>query len=275
MSNQVVVGVDGTVSSHGAVRWGAEAAAAHGAELLLVHAVGDVGWDDALGRVASEMLERAAEDARAASPHVKVRTEVEYERPVLCLVRRSESARLLVVGTRRMTHAQRIFSGSHAYEIAAAAHCTSAVVPTVESEHDDRVLVGVDGSPDSVAAVMAAAEEAERHDEVLEVLHAWDEPAMWAAQGYVPPERTDELRQQEELVLAESVAGVAERFPGLEVTRTLVKLPPAAALLERGARARLVVVGSRGLHGVRRLLVGSTSHAVILHASRPVLVVRA
>lgn len=278
MSNEVVVGVEGTVSSEGAVRWGAEAAAARGAELLLVHALGDVEWDDALAQVARDVLDRAAGRAREVSPSVKIRTEVEADRPARCLVRRSGSARLLVVGTRRMTPAQRVFSGSRSYEIAAAASCSVAVVPAVPveaAEADNRVVVGVDGSPDSVAAVAAGAQEAERHGAVLQVVHAWEEPALLLAQGYVPPDLTARLRESEAAVLARATAGLADRFPDLEVERTLVKAQPATALLAAGSHARLVVVGSRGLHGVSRLLVGSTSHAVILHARRPVLVVRA
>lgn len=275
MSNEVVVGVEGTVSSEGAVGWAAEAAAARGAELLLVHALGDVEWDDALADAAREVLDRAAAHAREVSPSVKIRTEVEADRPARCLVRRSGSARLLVVGTRRLTPAQRVFSGSRSYEIAAAASCSVAVVPAVPVEADNRVVVGVDGSPDSVAAVAAGAQEAERHGAVLQVVHAWEEPALLLAQGYVPPDMTARLRESEAAVLAHATAGLADRFPDLEVERTLVKAQPATALLAAGSHARLVVVGSRGLHGVSRLLVGSTSHAVILHARRPVLVVRA
>ncbi|QZN86972.1 universal stress protein [Cellulomonas sp. C5510] len=275
MSNEVVVGVEGTVSSEGAVRWGADAAAARGAELLLVHALGDVPWDDALAEVARGVLDRAAERAREVSPSVKIRTEVEADRPARCLVRRSGSARLLVVGTRRLTPAQRVFSGSRSYEIAAAASCSVAVVPAVPVEADNRVVVGVDGSADSVAAVTAGAQEAERHGAVLQVVHAWEEPALLLAQGYVPPDLTARMREDEAAVLARATAGLADRFPDLEVERTLVKAQPATALLAAGSHARLVVVGSRGLHGVSRLLVGSTSHAVILHARRPVLVVRA
>lgn len=274
MSNEVVVGVDGTISSEEAVRWGAQAAVARGAELLLVHAIGDAGWDEVFQDVAATVLERAADEAHRVGPLLKVRTEVEFDRPARCLVRRSGSARLVVIGTRRGSPAQRVFSGSRAYEIAAAAHCTVAVVPALAAEYESRVVVGADGSPDSVAAVRAAAQEAQQYGAALEVVHAWEEPALVKIQGYVPPDLSAELRGAEELVLSEATAGLGEQFPDVQVERRLVKAPPATALLEAGARARLVVVGCRGLHGVARLLVGSTSHAVILHSRAPVLVVR-
>jgi nucleotide-binding universal stress UspA family protein len=275
MSDEVVVGVDGTTSSREAVRWGADAAVARGAELVLVHAIGEIGWDEVLLDVASSLLERSAEDAHRVGPLLKVRTDIELDRPARCLVRRSGSARLVVVGTRRMTPDRRVFSGSRAYEIAAAAHCSVAVVPAATGDFENRVVVGADGSVDSVAAVVAGAREAQRHGAVLEVVHAWEEPTLVQIQGHVPPELTAQLREAEELVLAEATAGLGEQFPDVEVDRRLVKTQPATALLAAAAHARLVVVGSRGLHGVSRLLVGSTSHAVILHSRRPVLVVRA
>lgn len=280
MGHEVVVGVDATLSSRGAVVWGAEAAWARRSELVLVHAVGkpapglDLMWDGMLESEIAAMLQREAARARHGRGELKVRTEIDVDTPARCLVSRSVTAGLVVVGTRRMTAAQRVFSGSSAYQVVAGAHCSVAVVPPVTGPAGNRVVVGADGSPDSVAAVRRGAEEADRLGAVLEVVHAWEDPAVVNGVTWVPPDLSELTQEEERLVLAEAVAGLGEDYPDLEVVRTLVRAQPAAALLAAASAARLVVVGSRGLRGVARMLLGSTSHALVLHSPCPVLVVR-
>lgn len=279
MSAEVVVGVQGTLSSDRAVRWAGEHAAARGAELVLVHAVGrprpgfGAVWDEAMGAGVREMLEREAERVCEQVPDLKARTEIDLETPARCLTSRSGTAEMVVVGTRRLSAMQRVFSGSLAYQVVAGSQCPVAVVPPLSRLAGDRVVVGSDGSPEGAAAVQAAAGEAQRLGAVLEVVHAWQEPtAVWAVR--VPPDLGSATRAREQRVLDASTAGLEQDYPGLEVRRHLVEMHAAAALLAEADSARLLVVGSRGLHGVARMLLGSTSHAVVLHAPCPVLVVR-
>ena len=75
-------------------------------------------------------------------------------------------------------------------------------------------------------------------------------------------------------MLAESVAGLGDRYPDLVVHQQLVQSQPAQALLDAAKGARLLVVGSRGLGGVARMLLGSVSHTLVLHPPCPVLVMR-
>lgn len=280
MSHEVVVGVDGTLSSRAAVRWGAEAAWARRADLVLVHATGrpapgvDTAWDGMLEAEITTMLDHEAAQVRHDLPELKIRTEIDIETPARCLTRRSTTALLVVVGTRRMTAAQRVFSGSLAYQVVAGSHGAVAVVPPVTGPSENRVVVGADGSPDSVTAVRVGAQEADRIGAVLEVVHAWLEPAVVSGVTWVPPDIEDLTRDEERVVLSEAAAGLGEDFPDLEIERSLVQAQPAAALLAAASAARLLIVGSRGLHGVARMLLGSTSHAVVLHSPCPVLVVR-
>lgn len=281
MRSEVVVGVAGTPSSEDAVRWGAAAADARGADLVLVHAVGlpvagyEGIWDDAAGQGVADMLAREAAVAAEGHPDLKVRTEIDMESPGLALTRRSETAALLVVGTRRTTPQHRVFSGSLAYQVVAGSQCPVGVVPPSSRVPENRVVVGADGSRDSLAAVRAAAREADRTGAVLHVVHAWKEPTVLASMGWVPPELPSSVKDEERVVLAESTAGLAEDYPDLEVERTLVEADPASALLTAAATARLLVVGSHGRGGVARMLLGSVSHAMVLHAPCPVLVARA
>ena len=82
------------------------------------------------------------------------------------------------------------------------------------------------------------------------------------------------VKDEERVVLGESTAGLAEEYPDLEVERTLAEADPSSALLAAAALARLLVVGSHGRGGVARMLLGSVSHAMVLHSPCPVLVVR-
>ncbi|WHP18168.1 universal stress protein [Cellulomonas sp. ES6] len=276
---EVVVGVAGTLSSERAVHWAGEQAAARGAELVLVHAVGrpragygEV-WEEAVRAGVREMLEREAERVCAAVPDLKARTEIDLETPARSLTERSAGAALVVVGTRRLGPTQRVFSGSLAYQVVAGAQCPVAVVPPLTRPAADRVVVGTDGSAESAAAVRAAAVEAARTGGVLDVVHAWQEASvLWAVR--VPPDLGSATHAHARAVLEAASAGLEEEHPGLEVRRRLVETDPAGALLAAADSARLLVVGSRGLHGVSRMLLGSTSHAVVLHSPCPVLVER-
>jgi nucleotide-binding universal stress UspA family protein len=281
MRGEVVVGVAGTPSSTDAVRWAAEAADGRRADLVLVHAVGlpvagyEGVWDDALDAGVASMLAQEAETAGEGHPDLKIRTEIDMEPPGLALTRRSETASLLFVGTRRTMPERRVYSGSLAYQVVAGARCPVAVVPPSMRVPENRVVVGADGSRDGLAAVRAAAQEADRTGAVLQVVHAWREPAVLASVGWVPPELPSAVKDEERVVLAESSAGLAEQYPDLEVERTLVRADPSSALLTAAATARLLVVGSHGRGGVARMLLGSVSHAMVLHAPCPVLVARA
>jgi len=280
MSHEVVVGVDGTLSSRGAIGWAADAAYARRAELVLVHATGrpapgiEAAWDAMSEAETTAMLEHEAAPVRRELPGLEVRTEIDLDTPARCLTRRSTTALLTVVGTRRMTAAQRVFSGSLAYQVVAGSRGAVAVVPPITGPSENRVVVGADGSPDSVTAVRVGAEEADRIGAVLEVVHAWTEPAVVSGVTWVPPGIGDLTREEERVVLAEATAGLGEDFPDLDIERSLVEAQPAVALLAAASPARLLIVGSRGLHGVARMLLGSTSHAVVLHSPCPVLVVR-
>lgn len=279
MIRPVVVGVEGTDSSQDALVWAARTAVSRRAPLQIVHAVGlpvvgmEQYWDDAVEQGAKYLVEKEAVRAAEAAPGVEVVTVVDQYSPGRALTQRSLDAQLVVVGTHRLTPAERVFSGSLAYQVAAGAHCPVAVVPALPTDVADRVVVGADGSEESLAAIRAAAAEADGAGLSLHVVHAWQQPAVYVDVNLLS-EYDHVFEDSARVLLGESVAGLAEDFPDLVVTQDLVQEQPATALLDAAQDARLVVVGSRGLHGVTRMLLGSVSHAVVLHAPCPVLVVR-
>jgi nucleotide-binding universal stress UspA family protein len=82
------------------------------------------------------------------------------------------------------------------------------------------------------------------------------------------------VEDEERLVLAEAVTGVAERYPEVVVHQEVVHGAASRVLVERSGDAQLVVVGDRGHGGFVGLLLGSVSQHVIHHAACPVAVIR-
>lgn len=144
----------------------------------------------------------------------------------------------------------------------------------------DRILVGVDSSPESVDALRAAAEQAQLHHATLEVVtvvepvdHRTAFPvAPRSAQG---ASESEERRRQATEELGTWLDELDIDLDHLHVEYlALVDRRPSRALVERSRSADLVVVGSRGHGGFKGLKLGSVSEQVTRHAKAPVLVVR-
>ena len=138
-----------------------------------------------------------------------------------------------------------------------------------------RIVVGVDGSAGSVAALAWAVELAAQTGAAVEALSAWELTYGWI-DGYAPDiERwCEEARREARARLDAAIAAVAGSHPSsTTVTPTVVEGPAARALLDASKDADLVVVGSRGRGGFAGLLLGSVSQQVVHHARVPVTVV--
>ncbi|WP_225321013.1 universal stress protein [Streptomyces luteolifulvus] len=137
------------------------------------------------------------------------------------------------------------------------------------------VVVGVDGSASSLAAVEAAAREARVRGAGLRVVHAFLWPAMHVPLGpspLGPPEGG--MRNMVERLVAEAVERARETAPEVDVSHAVVTGEPLTVLEAQSRAAELVVVGSRGMGGFVGLLVGSTAVHLAAHGRCPVLVVR-
>ncbi|NTW42130.1 MAG: universal stress protein, partial [Cellulomonadaceae bacterium] len=199
---------------------------------------------------------------------------VDPRTPAAALCERSRKADLVVVGSHRLSAMERVFSGSLSYQVAAGAYCPAVVVAHLPSADAVGVVVGADGSADSLEAIDLAAAEADWTGQALHVVHAWQEPTVYSAADVYPLGIGEQVRESERVILGESVAGLADKYPDLAVHPHLAHEQPATALLDIAQHARLLVVGSRGRHGVARALLGSVSHTVVLHAPCPVMVAR-
>ncbi|MEK2494957.1 universal stress protein [Kitasatospora purpeofusca] len=139
----------------------------------------------------------------------------------------------------------------------------------------DPVLVGVDGSEASLAAVDVAVREARLRGRGLRIVHAFIWPLMHVPLGPAqggPAEGG--LRHQAENVLADARARARALDPRLEITAELVTGEPLTVLAHRSRDSCLVVVGSRGLGRFGALLIGSVAVHLAAHAACPVLIVR-
>lgn len=134
------------------------------------------------------------------------------------------------------------------------------------------IVVGVDGSPPSVAALRWAAEQAELTGAAVEVITTWEFPTSYGWVPAFPPDfdpAADTARQ-----LAETVRIALGERPAVEVRTTVLEGHAALALADASKGAALLVVGSRGHGAFAGMLLGSVSEYCVAHASCPVVVVR-
>ena len=192
MSGQtpVVVGTDGSKHANTAVRWAAQHAARHEAPLMIATAAsapvaygmgGHLPQDffDALKEEGGRIVEDAAVIARAEAPNVDVETGVAVDATGPALLHLSETAQVLVVGTRGLSGIASAFMGSVSSLIARHSACPVVVARSVSEDGappaSGPVVVGIDGSENSEPALAAAMKEASLRDATLIAVHAWSD----------------------------------------------------------------------------------------------------
>lgn len=269
MSSLTGVACDLSHASTTALEWAvARARRVHGA-LELVAVLDDVLTADGAELVPADAvaaLEDVVEAVRTTHPGVRVSGRVVHGFVIPALARETAMDRLLVIGT-APRRAPRLGSGwSYGARVATVAHGPVAIVPNSRVARRSGVVVGVDGSPASWAAVLFAAEEAERTAQPLRIVHGGEDRggAEVARVRLADHERT--------------IRDVARRLRDARPTATarpelvLSSAPPARALLHGEPAPALVVIGSRGVTGWSRLLVGSVGHDVLAALDVPVVV---
>ena len=277
----VTVGVDGSVSSEQAVRWAAREARRRKAPLRVVQAVDPTapphryavpgyGPDvhEIRTRAARAHLQDAARAAAEEASGVTVEQEIVDGFPIPRLLDESRSAQLVVIGVRGLGGVAGLLLGSVAVGLAARGACPVAVVRGRTSAVEGPVVVGVDGSPVSEAALEYAFDAADARSAELVVVYAWRDLLLDRA---TPLEA---IEQQGRAELAERLAGWGGKYPDVRVRRVVVRDAPARTIVEQSSAAQLVVVGSHGRGSVGGLLLGSVSNAVLHRAECPVVVVR-
>lgn len=225
---------------------------------------------------AERVLVEAVRVARQAAPEEALTITVAAldDLALPALIALSSRARMLVVGSRGRGAIRRAVLGSVSTGLSRRAHCPVAVVRVpVGTDRDDSIgpiVVGVDGTENSLAATRMAFQEASQRKAPLIAVHAWGDTS-----GYdLPVHGWEAIHQTEDVLLGEGLAGFAEEFPDVVVERHVVCDTPVRALLDFAAGAQLLVVGSHGRGGFAGLGLGSVSTAMLHSAECPVLVVR-
>ncbi len=142
---------------------------------------------------------------------------------------------------------------------------------TVERTH--RTVVGIDGSPGSLAALDWAAGSAESTGATVVAVATWSWPRGFGQTVLIPGDY-DPAADTGALV-GEAVEGARRRHPGVEFVPMVVEGRAADVLVEASRGADLLAVGSRGHGEVAGLLLGSVSEHCATNAHSPVLVIRA
>lgn len=289
VTGSIVVGVDGSDHANRAVVWAAEQADLEGRRLVLIHAsqgsrISDSDWlelwgadRDEVDRVVAasdqSMIEGAVGLATSVRPGVDVRSLVLDADAREVLAQASLTAHLLVVGARGRSAWRSLRLGSVSASVCRQASCAVVVTGRAASQWPQHgVLAGADGTADSLPVIEFAFRQASLRGVPLTVMHCyWDIAGELTHGRSVGPQEggVEDLR----LLLSESVAGMSEKFPEVEVTLELARGLVDIALTEGTPARSLVVVGRRHPSTWSRLLYGSATTAVLERAEGNVAVV--
>jgi nucleotide-binding universal stress UspA family protein len=268
----ILAGYDGSARSGRALSWAAREAAARGESLAVCYAPQTGPASDAVGKVLAhrggeQILAKGVRLAQDAGPGVKVEALLAAGPAAAALCEHSGRADMVVVGS----HGQGggvpgTLLGSVSSQVAEYAERRVVVEHgrwrAVGQYAPGPVVVGADGSIVSQAALRFAVEEAALRAAPLMVVCALaDCPA----------------RLGNEQQVQENVEGLLDRlekeYPEVTVLRQITAGGPLNGLLAAAHDAQMVVVGARGLGGVRGMRLGSTARGVLHHSPCPVGIV--
>jgi nucleotide-binding universal stress UspA family protein len=301
----IVVGVDGSDHGQCALVWAAREAERRRRPLHIVTAYSvpifaasglDGGYatvDDSVIREGAEAIVKQAVE-KVSGYNIEVDASVENGDASGVLLEMSETAELLVFGTRGRGGFVGRLLGSVSSALPAHAKCPTVTVPLIcsdrlgETTEDKRikaeqaksghqpvenvVVVGVDGSEQARVAVLEAASQAERLGATLRVVCAV--PQYSGSLAWVPaPMDRKALFADIRVQLDAGMAWLKSHYPHLPVESELKDGSPVDVLVEASRHVELIVVGTRGRGGFTGMLLGSTSDGVLHQAKGPVLVV--
>ena len=144
-----------------------------------------------------------------------------------------------------------------------------------DAKATNEIVVAVDGSDASSAAVAWAANAATKRNAPLKLVTAYTMPQFMYADGMIPPQELYDQLEEEAMAKINEARELVRSFDeNIEVSYYIAESTPIDLLLQLSEEADIVVMGSRGLGGLSGLVLGSVSSAVVSHASSPVVVVR-
>lgn len=285
----VLAAVNGTEASLRALDWAADEALMRDRSLRIVYAFD---WPlyhrvplsvpgFSAERLAQGVVDEAERRAAERAPGLRTTAVFKVGDAAPVLMMESAEAELAVIGSRLQSRLGAVLLGSTGLELAAAGRCPVVVVPDRDPKPPvRRIVVGLDGSASARAAAEWAFAAAARRGAALRAVIAhepvsrrlmghWEAPVRDGAEQAELEEAAREARR----LLSESLAGLREHHPQVEVEESAVPGHPAQVLADASAGCDLLVVGSRGRGGFTGMLLGSVSQSALTHASVPVAVV--
>lgn len=280
--HRFVVGVDGSSAGRAALAWAAAAAVDHGIPVHVIHVV-EMGPNQGLSPIlqdgADALLDAAVADVTEAGVSADLVTRERAQgRPWELITAAAGNPRdLIVIGSRGAGAYHRHLLGSTADRIVRLAGCP-VLAMTPEGVPGGgpirRVVVGIDFSSDSDAALDAAAAIVGDGGTIIGV-HASPPPVV-VSDGPVTPLPDIDIDQMLDDARSGLDQRMAERLPA-SIKRVAVASPlyPVHAIEDavREHDGQLVAVGTRGRTGLTRLLLGSVAERVLHHVPCPTLVV--
>ena len=283
----VVVGYDGSPCADAALTWAVEQAALEQRPLVLVHAIQPIGAQsmgaygaggldyagllDDFRSDARSMLESGVAVAREQGPDLDVHHVLSVCDPRSALLDLSEKAAVVVLGSRGRGPIASLLLGSVSVSVSRHASCPVVIRhDNAATEPFHRILVGVEGTPYSLPSIEFAFRMASFRSSALTVVHG-----HWIAQPVAfstVPAPLPDLGEERALV-SESLAGMAEKFPEVEVEVLMVFGHIDHHLVTLSATHDLVAIGHHRVGPWSELLHDSVAASVLEHASGTVAVV--
>ncbi|MGH8881318.1 MAG: universal stress protein, partial [Stackebrandtia sp.] len=280
----VLVGVDGSPGSLKAVEFAVFEAELRRRPLVVFRALPTPVVDAAIG-MTPQFLEVTEENRTAAwslvdsviahvaeqAPGLSVTGEVTESIAVgAAIIDRSRDCELVVVGSRGRGGFSDLLLGSTSSQVAVHAECPVVVVRPPHGEpgaYRGKIVVGVDDSMTSQPALAFGFDEASRRGVSLVAIHVFAHPDP----RHADPDR---VVAEESRMLAEALAGWQGRYPDVKVVKVVKPGSARRLLCDLSTGAALLAVGSRGRGGFTGMIFGSTSLAILHHATVPVAVAR-
>jgi nucleotide-binding universal stress UspA family protein len=275
---RVVVVVDGTPAAGAAVGWVIARAGARPSAVRVLGVADDLprGSESIAAevrRAVDAVVAAAVERLLAAVPDCPVTSSVGLGQSRAEIVAASKDADLLVLGTDRGPGQSGW--GTTPIRVAAAAACPTVIVPVARpgGSGSGVVMIGSDSTEQQPAVVDFALREAGASDAPVTVVNSWHVPTLLAVTMFAHPAVYDSIRNSHLTALERTVDHVRAFSPKTEVRGWLREGITAQVLTDDAERASLLVVGRGGRGAVGELLLGSTSHDLLLTMPCPVAVV--
>lgn len=287
MNDHILCGFDGSAGSVEAAHWAAAEATRRHAGLTLLACYFEPFVSDsepatrflsAVDTIALREATRVKVDELAMRlselwPGLTVNAYAVHARPNRALIEQAAQADLLVLGASGSTETSDPFIGSVVRSVIRESPCTIVVVPTAKPLADvPRVVVGIDGTSRSAAALDWAIDECDLLHGDLEVVHAYSYP--YGQLDGASDVAGDLLRVDAATHLDRAVERARDRGAS-NVEGHLACGRVAAVINERGADADLVVIGMRHYapHSLYMAVLGSVAEALVSRPPCPVVVV--